>query len=49
MSNMSTNHPHVNRANDAMPEEDIKPPSTSGNFPLDEAVLESAIKPASSN
>jgi hypothetical protein len=38
---MSTNHPHVNRANDATPDEEINPPSTFGNFPLDEAVLES--------
>jgi hypothetical protein len=39
--NMSTDHPHVNRANDAPPDEDIKPPNTFGNFPLDEAVIES--------
>jgi hypothetical protein len=38
---MSTNHPHMNRANDAAPDEDIKPPMTFGNFPLDEAVIES--------
>ncbi|KAJ5958774.1 uncharacterized protein N7479_005924 [Penicillium vulpinum] len=37
---MSTDHPHVNRQNDVTPEEAIKPPSTFGNFPLDEAVLE---------
>ncbi|KAH8586371.1 hypothetical protein B0O99DRAFT_748375 [Bisporella sp. PMI_857] len=38
---MSTNHPHVNQKNDAMPEEDIEPPSAFGDFPLDEAVIES--------
>ncbi|KAK2787219.1 hypothetical protein FQN52_007308 [Onygenales sp. PD_12] len=37
---MSTDHPHVNRPNNVMPEEAIKPPRTFGNFPLDEAVLE---------
>lgn len=41
---MSMNHPHVNRANDAPPEEVIKPPSTFGSFELDEAVMESNQK-----
>jgi hypothetical protein len=38
---MSTDHPHVNRRIDIPPDEAIKPPLTFGEFPLDEAVLES--------
>jgi hypothetical protein len=38
---MSTDHSHVNRANNVMPEEDIKPPQTLGTFHLDEAMVES--------
>jgi hypothetical protein len=39
--NMSTDHPHVNRTNNLIPEEAIKPPKIFGNFHLDEAVIES--------
>ena len=42
---MSKNHPHVNSANDSIPDKDIKPPSIFGNFPLDEAVIDSDFTP----
>ena len=38
---MSTDHPHMNRTNDAAPEVAIKPPKTFGNFNLDDAIIES--------
>jgi hypothetical protein len=37
---MSTNHPHVNRDNKAIPVDAIQPPKIYGNFKLDEAVIE---------
>ncbi|EPE34169.1 hypothetical protein GLAREA_07182 [Glarea lozoyensis ATCC 20868] len=37
---MSTDHPHVNRANNTAPDEDIKPPRTYGSFALEDAVIE---------
>ena len=40
---MSTNHPHLNRANDAPPKEAIKPPTIFEKFLLDEALIQSKL------
>jgi hypothetical protein len=40
---MSTDHSDANSPNNAISQEDIKPPQTFRNFPLDEAVIESEM------